>query len=466
MTPAVYIALWGILPVGVLLFWLIPPRRALIAVLLLGWLFLPMAGIAFAGFPDYTKMTATSLAALFGALLRDSGRLMTFRARWFDLPMLVWCLVPVVTSTNNGLGLYDGMSASLGTVIDWGVPYFLGRVYFTNMSELTELAIGIVIGGLVYVPLCWFEIRMSPQLHHWVYGFTQHEFVQTKRYGGYRPMVFMYHGLAVGMWMTAATLVAVWLSATGAVPKLLGTPMWAWAAVLAVTSLFVKSFGAFALLLIGCAVLLSSRLGVSRLMLAAIIAIPLLYVGTRSTGHWDGSELVGLSSALGGEQRGGSLEFRISMENVLIQRALEQPAFGWGRWGRNRPPEDRAGVVTDGLWIIAMGQYGIVGLASLMAVILVGPLMLLRYARSSDLPQPRWVAAAAIGVLLSLFMIDCLFNACPNPVFTLACGAVPTVISVGLARENSAELRSCAAAAKCGVAGRRSGFHVARFDGY
>lgn len=444
MTPVGYIALWGILPVGVALFWLIPPRRALIAVLLLGWLFLPMAGVSFPGFPDYTKATATSLAALLGVTLRDSGRLMAFRARWFDLPMLAWCLVPVVTSMTNDLGIYDGLSSVLGTTLDWGVPYLLGRVYFTNMSELTELAIGIVIGGLVYVPLCWIEIRLSPQLHYWVYGFHQHQFAQTRRYGGFRPMVFMYHGLAVGMWMTAATLTAVWLGATGAVRRLCGAPMWVWAVVLAVTSLFVKSFGAFALLIIGCGTLLTSRTGLSRTILAAIVALPVLYAGVRATGRWDGSDLVELSSALGGEKRGGSLRFRMDMENVLIERALEQPLFGWGGWGRNRPIEDRSGVVTDGLWIISMGQHGIVGLVSIMGVLLVGPLLLIRYARSADWLQPRWAGASALAVLLALFMIDCLFNACPNPLFTLACGGVPTAMVAEVRQRTAGGKRSVA----------------------
>ena len=59
------------------------------------------------------------------------------------------------------------------------------------------LLISIFIGGLLYVPLCLFEIRMSPQLHKLVYGFHQHIFAQTFRFEGWRPTVFLQHGLAV-----------------------------------------------------------------------------------------------------------------------------------------------------------------------------------------------------------------------------------------------------------------------------
>ena len=48
-------------------------------------------------------------------------------------------------------------------------------------------------------------------------------------------------------------------------------------------------------------------------------------------------------------------------ENLLIARAVEQPAFGWGGWDRSsvyfnadKPWQQR--VPTDGMWIISWGQ--------------------------------------------------------------------------------------------------------------
>ena len=55
-----------------------------------------------------------------------------------------------------------------------------------------------------------FEARLSPQLHSRLYGFTQHDFLQTVRGDyTYRPMVFMQHGLAVAMFLGMATVVGV-----------------------------------------------------------------------------------------------------------------------------------------------------------------------------------------------------------------------------------------------------------------
>src|SRR5690606_24521888 len=182
-----------------------------------GWLFLPMAGYEFAGMPGFGKIEAASYGALIGVLLFDSSRLGRFRLSWIDLPMIMWCLVPMASSVTNGLGAYDGASAVWSQSVMWGVPYLIGRLYFSDLEGLQVLAKAMVVGGLLYVPLCLLEIRMSPRLHIWVYGFHQHVWRQSHAFGGWRPTVFMQHGLAVGMWMTVVSLLAIWLWWSGAV---------------------------------------------------------------------------------------------------------------------------------------------------------------------------------------------------------------------------------------------------------
>ena len=67
------------------------------------------------------------------------------------------------------------------------------------------------------------EVRMSPQLHSSMYGFRPFRFDQAYRWGGYRPSVFMQHGIALGLFMASCTLVAFWLWRSG-FPKRIGTP--------------------------------------------------------------------------------------------------------------------------------------------------------------------------------------------------------------------------------------------------
>ncbi len=111
----------------------------------------------------------------------------------------------------EGVGPLAGVSRVMTGMFRWGIPYAMGRAYFRDWGSLRELAIGVFIGGVAYLPFVWYEIRMSPQLHTMLYGFFQHTFGQHLRYGGFRPIVFMQHGLMVGLWMAAASLAGLWL---------------------------------------------------------------------------------------------------------------------------------------------------------------------------------------------------------------------------------------------------------------
>src|SRR5690606_2934818 len=91
------------------------------------------------------------------------------------------------------------------------LPYLIGRVYFSDLAGMRELAIAVIIGGFVYVPVCWWEFRMSPHLHANLYGYHPATFGMQKRYEGFRPMGFLPGGLSLGMWMTVSALTAFWM---------------------------------------------------------------------------------------------------------------------------------------------------------------------------------------------------------------------------------------------------------------
>ena len=67
----------------------------------------------------------------------------------------------------------------------------------------------MVAGACAYVPLITYELHMAPQLHNRFYGYFQHDFSQTLRGTGYRPMVFMAHGLTLSLFMAFSSVVAV-----------------------------------------------------------------------------------------------------------------------------------------------------------------------------------------------------------------------------------------------------------------
>jgi len=405
---------------------ILPRRRAVIAAYVAAWLFLPIHRVPIVGMPDWTKVSATSLSLLVGILIFDLPKVLTFRPRWIDLPMLVWCLCPVVSSVINGLGLYDGVSTSLDQVVTWGIPYFLGRLYLGDIDGLRDLAFGFLIGGLVYVPLCLYEIRMSPQLHHTLYGYHQHSFSQTHRFGGWRPTVFMDHGLMVGMWMSMASLAGIWLWTSGALKPFRGiAPPW-FLVPLLITTVLCKSAGALVLLLGGLTLLWWVRRRPGRVPIYLLGVVAPLYILVRLTGLWSGGEIVEAVKAVSVE-RAASVEARLRQETMLAARAMQQPVFGWGRsrgrW-RVRDESGRDITVTDGQWIIEFAQRGFVGLGAWLTVFLLPGVALLR-----RIPPPEWTrafaaSAAALAVVVGLYLVDCIPNAHLTPVVLLAAGGL------------------------------------------
>src|SRR4051794_12685351 len=166
----IFVALLGWIPLCLALFVALPARHAAIAGAIGAWLLLPPVSIPIAALPDYDKSMAAVVGIILATLIFQPHRLIGFRARWFDLPILVWCLCPIASSLSNDLGLYDGLSTSLINFVRWGLPYLVGRLYFGDQEGLRSWTIGIVIGGLLYVLPCLYEIKMSPVLQAQVYG--------------------------------------------------------------------------------------------------------------------------------------------------------------------------------------------------------------------------------------------------------------------------------------------------------
>ncbi|MGD0540780.1 MAG: O-antigen ligase domain-containing protein [Tepidisphaeraceae bacterium] len=418
------IALFGYIPFCFLLFAILPPRKAVIYNFIVAWLFLPMSDLPLHGFTDYNKMSAACVGVLVGAFVFDIDTILAFRPSIWDIPMFVWCTCPFISSYYNNLGPYDGLSGIAYQTTDWGLPYFIGRIYFNDLKGLRELAHGIILGGLLYVPLVWYEIRMSPQLHRIVYGYTQYEFAQSKRYGGWRPMVFMQHGLAVSMWMTTAAMTAFWLWWSKAVDRVMHIKMGWVALILFGTAAATHSVGAIALMGIALTVLWLTRVTRWSIWIILLSFGPPTWIFLRTTDLWTGRDAVEFLNQHD-SRSAQSLEVRLISERVLVDRALESPIYGWTGWKLyDKNEQEGEHGVPDQMWVIAFGKYGLIGLTS-MTISLLMPVLLLAW----RIPVRYWshpgaAPAAALGVLLTQHMSDLCFNAMVNPIFILCAGGL------------------------------------------
>lgn len=433
--PFVAVALFGFIPAVKALFKKLDPRMAIAVAFVAGWMFLPVAGYKIKGIPSYNKITATCLVVLFWARKFDNARLREFSFNPVDLPMFLWCISPFFSSLFNDLGVYDGLSQTMYQSITWWVPYYIGRVWFSDTRGLKLLAIAIFIGAIVYIPFCWFELIMSPQLHRLTYGFHQHDFLQTLRDGGgFRPMVYMDHGLMTSTWMGLALFLGSWLFHTGDLPdRIVTVPSSYLLMGLAATFLMMKSYGAIFLVFLGLLFIFFSNRMKNVLLVLILMLAPLLYAYTRTTSIWDGTNLSTWVAEKLSPVRAQSLQFRFDNEAILIRKALDGTLFGWGGYGRSRV-FDKTGKdlsVTDGLWIITLGQNGIFGLTTLLLAIQTPVFFFLSRISPEQWNKKNWGAPTVMAVFLALYMIDSLLNAMINPVYMLFAGGLAGMLLKG-----------------------------------
>jgi len=419
------LVLVGWIPATFVLMLAVPRRTALLMSVIGGCLFLPCGSHSFPGLPDLTKPMVMCLAPGIAAALLDPTGLLRFRPSVRDLPILGIVLCPLASSLTNGLGSHDGLSLVFQSFITWGMPYLLGRVYFADDAGQRALAKAILIGGLLYVPLCLYEIRLSPQLHVILYGFGQADFSGNMRYGGFRPLVFMQTGLMLGFWMSAASSVALgnWQLKMFQLPFALKVG-WCTIALVA-TTILCKSFGAIILMLIAFGTIVRAKTLRARWIMLALVVGPQLFVFCRVAGLLDRQTI---SSAMDfmPSDRVESLDTRAKNEDLLVQKALQQPLFGWGGWGRSRIVNEEGDDVTivDSIWVEILGRNGLFGLISLMGVLFVGPATFLARVPPSVWRRSETAPAFCLALVIAMFAVDCTMNAMINPAFLLAIGGL------------------------------------------
>jgi tetratricopeptide (TPR) repeat protein len=264
-----------------------------------------------------------------------------------------------------------------------------------------------------------------------VYGFGALGAFEGTRYGFYRPRVFFATGLELGLWMNATTLVAWWLWRTGQLKAVWIFPGGLMCAALLITTVACRSAGATILLVAGASALwICQRTGAKWAMWVLLSVVP-VYCFVRINNLWSGDSAVQLIRLFLGEERAFSLEFRLVNEDLLIAKALQQPIFGWGGWGRNFVYDEWKHTLSliDGMWMVALGTFGLVGLIALTTTLLLPAVLFLKRFPIKLWDQPSLAPAAAIAVVVDLCLLDGLFNGMLNVIYIIAAGGLVNIVS-------------------------------------
>ena len=421
--------LFGRVPFTIFLFFRLPPHRAVLVSVIGGWLFLPMTGYDFSGLPSYSKSTAIALGLFLGGRISGQRRRASFQWKVYDTPLLLWCLCPIASSLSNQLGVYDGLSGIVNNTITWGIPYLAGRIYFNSLDKLHDFCLAIMIGGLLYLPLCLYEIRMSPQLSNIFYGFFPHSFMQHIRYGGYRPIVFMQHGLMVALWMAVTTTVAFWFWRSKEIRHIKAIPFSFAIVALIVTTILCKSAGAWTSLALGCGGYFFFRFFKSGQPIRLLLLLIPCYMLLRITGGVSGGTVEDMANRIFDADRTSSLAIRLVQEDLFIEKTLERPLLGGGIIGRVWPRDPETGETTvgmiDSLWLVIFSTRGIIGIFFMATMMLIGPWLVLRPHKKEPFNNTfSRMGPILLSLIVILFLIDCLVNGMLNPIYILVSGAL------------------------------------------
>lgn len=430
-------------------------ERALVWSLLGAYLFLPpLTEFDFPLVPSMDKVTIPNLTVLllivYAKKLKvevlPSGQVARLLVIGF-----VFCAIPSVVTNRDpiifevlgstgpitflvdqlpGQSIRDIGSVFIGQVLML-VPFLLGRQFLADEKGQREICLAFMVGALIYTIPSLIEIRLSPQMNIWIYGYFQHSFDQMIRSGGFRPIVFLPHGLWLALFMCMGLMAAVAMVRV--------TPQQdRWKAYLIVGYLFVvlvlcKSLASlvYATFMVPVLLFTPPRWQIWLALSFGVVAVtyPMLRNFDLVPLSWFLEQAYAYDPA-----RHQSLNYRFHNEAALLERAAEKPFFGWGGWGRNLVRHMETGeilTIPDGRWIIVFGVFGWLGYICEFGLLALPLFLAWRVTRrQKDLPP----FLAPLCLMLGITMVDMLLNATLTSITWLTAGSI-----LGYAEKNMPE---------------------------
>lgn len=418
------LAAW--VPFTLLLFAVLRTTRAAIVSVVAASLLLPeLAMFDFPTLPPIEKLALGPLGAFLGCLVFAPRKVFSVRpGRLYTILILVLLGSAVFTVLGNpeplrngpvirpGLAKYEIISMVVRDLLWIVAPFIVGMVVVEGSRDLRLLARTLLGAGVLYSLPMLLEVRLSPQFHYWVYGFRADFFGETVRWGGYRPVVFMAHGLATALFALVVTLQAAALNKVTRVWLMLPTTLWV--VYCGLVLVLCKSTGViiYGLVMVPLTLWLRAR----RLVKLAVMVTLLcwIYPLAKMTGAFPEKPMVELALKINPD-RAQSLAYRFDNDRMLVQRAQQKLWWGWGGYGRGRvfDADGKDISATDGHWIVMLAGRGVVGMVAGFALLLLPVLAAARAMKQVEDARSR-ALLAGLAMIVATYGFDLL----PNGLFT------------------------------------------------
>ena len=320
-----------------------------------------------------------------------------------------------------GLTYYDALSETIRTLLEL-MPFFLGRAFLNDVKDNEWIFKLLVIYALIYsIPMLG-EMRLSPNFHLYLYGYSTVDFLQQMRGDGYRPTVFFGHGLGLAFWVSTCIIAALALQ-----KNKVRIGMFSASKIviyLMIILLLSKTWSAliYAFLAMFFIFKFIPRKQIKWSLI--LVVIVMIYPVTKTFGLFPDRAIVSNIQSYSAE-RAESLDFRFKNEDILLEKALQKPYFGWSGWGRARVynKDGRDISVTDGKWIIEFGVNGAVGFILSYALFFVTLLFALKNVDKINNQKDK-VYFASLAIILGICVMDSVPNTGMVAMHLLLAGAL------------------------------------------
>jgi hypothetical protein len=345
---------------------------------------------------------------LMGVFVFDRKKILLQRWKWPDFVMFIWCTWPMFQEALGTSSEPSGMIQSTYLFGAWGVPWILGRVYFSQSSARLKLIKTLCFCALLYLPVSIVEGIWGPMLHEAFFNAHPFRYIGHERYFGYRPIGFLEDGNQFGAWVSLTAVGAVWLARLAVGPRAIFFRLQAF--ILCLMALAAQSVGALALASFGILLLFVWDWVNGKLIAAALLTLICLfvfkYLMSPDFSNWlwnsnDGQSLVEASKAIGR----GSLPWRIWADQSALTIGREHWVVGTGTWSWWQ----KANIRPWGLPQLLFGQYGLTGLFLSGLCLSVGAISLI-YRSEKGLARHPNGGGLVLSIILMLALADSLLN--------------------------------------------------------
>jgi hypothetical protein len=197
------------------------------------------------------------------------------------------------------------------------------------------------------------------------------------------------------------------------------------AVYLATVVALTKSAGALLYTFLGGTLVALASPRIQTRVAATLVLIALFYPLLRKADMFPTEIMLNIANTIN-EQRASSLQTRFDQENRLLARASERGVFGWGRYGRSRVYNEDSGgdsSLTDGRWIITMGEFGVVGFLALFGTLSIPVLRATRAIARAETEVEK-LLLSALSLIVALMVVEQIPNDSISPWNWLLAGAL------------------------------------------